>query len=113
MQVTRIKQTIREVLDEDKSFPERICTLFREQGITIVSIPNALSMTISTIVFAITGVTGGGRRGGGPPTSGSSPPKDEIALKQWLSKLPDAPRDLLESLLKHCLLLLEVLLLPS
>ena len=44
---------------------ERIRTLFREQGITILSILTALSMTISTIVIAITGVFGEG--GGGSP----------------------------------------------
>ena len=57
-QVARIKQTIEKVLDKDKSLAERICTLFREQGITIISILTALSMTISTIVLAITGVFG-------------------------------------------------------
>ena len=53
---------------------ERIRTLLREQGITIVSIITALSMTILTIVFTFKGVFGGG---GGPAASGSSPTKDE------------------------------------
>ena len=55
---------------------ERICTLFRKQGITIFSILAALSMTISTIVLAITGVFGGDR-GAGDPIS-----KDKGALKK-------------------------------
>ena len=38
-----------------RSAVERICTLFREQGITIFTILTALSMNISTIFFAITG----------------------------------------------------------
>ena len=59
---------------------ERICTLFREQGITIFSILTALSMTISTIVLAITGIFGGGGGAGG------SPSKDE----GWLDRLADA-----------------------
>ena len=63
----------------------RIRTLFCEQGITIVSILTALSMTVSTIVLAITGVFGGGRGGGS-----ASSPKDEGALKKWLSRLADA-----------------------
>ena len=62
---------------------ERIHTLFREQGITIFSILTALSMTISTIVFAITGVFEEGGAGG-------SPPKDEGVLKKWLDRLADA-----------------------
>ena len=55
-QVTRIKQTIEKVLDQNTSLAERIRTLFREQGITIFSILTALSITISTIALAITGV---------------------------------------------------------
>ena len=63
---------------------ERICTLVREQVITIISILPVLSRTISTIVFAITGVFGGGGGGGS-----ASPQKDEGALKKWLSRLAD------------------------
>ena len=59
-QVARIKQTLEKVLDQNTSLAERIRTLFREQGITIFSILTALSMTISTIVLAITSVFGGG-----------------------------------------------------
>ena len=55
-QVARIKQTLEKKFDKDASLAERICTLFKEQGITIFSILTALSMTISTIVLAITGV---------------------------------------------------------
>ena len=54
-QVARIQQTLEKVLDKDASLTERILTLFREQGITIISILTALTMTVSTIVFAITG----------------------------------------------------------
>ena len=59
-QVARINQTLEKVLDKDTSLAERIRTLFREQGITIFLILNVLSMTISTIVLAVTGVFGGG-----------------------------------------------------
>ena len=45
---------------------------------------SALSMTISTIVLAITGASVGGGRGG------DSPPKDEGVLKEWLDRLADA-----------------------
>ena len=36
-QVARIRQTIAKVLDQDTSLTEKICTLFCEQGITIIS----------------------------------------------------------------------------
>ena len=74
-QVARIRQTLEKVLDKNTSLAERIRTLFREQGITIFSILTALSMTISTIVLAITGVFGGGGDARG------STPKDEGVLK--------------------------------
>ena len=62
-QVARIKQTLEKVLGKDASWAERVHTLFREQGITISSVLTALSMTIATIVLAITGVFWGrGRR---------------------------------------------------
>ena len=44
------------MFDKNTSLAERIRTLFREQGITITSVLNALSTTVSTIVLAITGV---------------------------------------------------------
>ena len=84
-QVARIRQTLEKVLDQDTSSAERISTLFHEQDITIFSILAALSMTISTIVLAITSVFGGGGKG-----TGGSPPKDERVFKKWLDRLADA-----------------------
>ena len=80
-QVTRIKQTLEKVLDEDVPLVKRIRTLFKEQGITIFSTLNAFSMTIATIVLAITSVLGG--TGG----TGGSPSKDRGTLKKWLDRL--------------------------
>ena len=59
-QVARIKQTLVKIFDKDTSLAERIRSLLREQGIIILSILTAFSMTIATIVLAITGVFGGG-----------------------------------------------------
>ena len=82
-QVARIKQTLEKVLDKNTSLAERIRTLFREQGITIFSILTALSMTISTIVLAITDVLGGSRGTRGSPAKGRG------TLKKWLDRLAD------------------------
>ena len=89
-QVARIKQTLEKVLHKNASLAERIRTLFREPGITIFSILTDFSMTISTIVLAITGVFGGG---GG---TGGSPPKDKGVLKKWLDRLANALKRLAE-----------------
>ena len=84
-QVAKIRQTLEKVLDKDTSLAERIRALLREQGITITAILTALSMTISTTAFAITGVFGGGSGvAGGPPS------KDKGTLKKWLDRLADA-----------------------
>ena len=84
-QVARIKQTLQKVLDIDTSLAERICALFKEQGITIFSILTALSITISTIILAVTGVFEGCSRG-----AGGSPSKDKETLKKYLDRLEDA-----------------------
>ena len=83
-QVARIKKTLEKVVDKDTSLAERIRTLFKGQGITIFSILTALSMTISTIILDIMGVSVGGGGGGGPPI------KDRGILKKWLDRLADA-----------------------
>ena len=55
-QLARIKQTLEKVLDKNTSLAQKIRTLFHDQCITIFSVVTAFSMTISTIVLAITGV---------------------------------------------------------
>ena len=59
-QISRIKETITRVLEEDKTLGERIRTLFREQGITIVSVLTAFEMIIGVIVEAVIPTAGGG-----------------------------------------------------
>ena len=77
-QISRIRETLHRILHEDTTLGERIRTLFREQGITIVSILTALGMTISTIVLALTGGSGGGAAPPQPPGKGG--------VKDWLKK---------------------------
>jgi len=79
-QVSRIRETINRVLNEDTTLAERLRTLFREQGVTIASILTALGFIVSTVVLAFTG---------GAPASGTGPvpptPK-ESGAKEWLRK---------------------------
>ena len=74
-QISRIRETIRTILNEDTTLVERLKTLFREQGITIASVLTAIGMSISTIVLALTG-------GAASPTS-SPPPSD---VREWVKK---------------------------
>ena len=78
-QATSFKETIAKVLDKDTSLPEKIRTLFREQGITIASILTVIGMAIGVLVEALLPGGGGAISGGGEP-----PPKDEKGLKEWV-----------------------------
>ena len=75
-QISRIKETITKILDSDTSLAEKLRTLFREQGITLVAIITAIGMIISTIVVSLTG-------GGGAASSGGPPPKNNNKLIEW------------------------------
>ena len=75
-QISRIKETITKILDSDTSLAEKLRTLFREQGITLVAIITAIGMIISTIVVSLTG-------GVGAASSGGPPPKDNNKLIEW------------------------------
>ena len=78
-QISRIRETLHRILHEDKTLAERIKTLFREQGVTIVSILTALGMIISTIVLAIPG------GGAAAPTQPPQPP-GKGGAKEWIKK---------------------------
>ena len=77
-QFSRIRETIERVLNEDTTLAERLRTLFREQGVTIVSILTAIGMVVSTLVLALTGGSGGIP----PPT----PPAGKGGFKEWMKK---------------------------
>ena len=75
-QVSRIRETIQTILNEDTTLVERLKTLFREQGITIFSVLSAIGMAISTLVLAVTGGSGGATS---PDNSGGD-------AKKWIKK---------------------------
>ena len=79
-QVNRIKDTINKILKEDTTLGERIKTLFREQGITIVSVLTAFGMIIGVIVETFIPTT----RGTTSPSK--PPPKDAMGVKDWIKK---------------------------
>ena len=89
-QISRIRETIRTILNEDTTLVERLKTLFREQGITIASVLTAIGMSISTIVLALTG-------GAASPTS-SPPPSDSGSVREWVKKQLQHLSDLLKKL---------------
>ena len=72
------------VLNEDTTLAERVRTLFREQGVTLVSILTAVGMAISTLVLALTRSVGGG--GTVTPPSPPPAPSDKGGLREWPKK---------------------------
>ena len=80
-QISRIRETISRILHEDTTLAERVRTLFREQGVTLVSILTAIGMAISTLVLSLTGGASGGSVN--PPTP---PPSDKGGLREWAKK---------------------------
>ena len=77
-QINRIKESLTKIMKEDTTLGEKLKTLFKEQGITIVSILTAIGMTIGVIVEAI--IPGGG---GAAPTP-KPPPQNGV--KEWVKK---------------------------
>ena len=91
-QINRICESIRQLLHGDTTLAERIRTLFREQGITIVSILTAIGMAISTLMLALTG-------GGSVPVPLPTPrPPDKGDVKERIKKHLQALRCALANL---------------
>ena len=81
-QVSQIRDSILHVLDKNTTLAERVRTLFREQGVTIVSILTAIGLAISTLVLALTG----GGAAVAPVIPTPTPPADKAGLKEWAKK---------------------------
>ena len=78
-QINRIKETINKVLREDTTLGERLRTLFREQGITIISVLTAIGMIIGVIVEAVIPTSS-------PGPSHSPKSSDKQGVKEWIKK---------------------------
>ena len=74
-QFSRIRQTIDKIADGDRTLAERLKIVWREQGLTLVSVLTAVGMTISTLVLAL--LSTGGSGGGG---------KNPHKIKDWVKK---------------------------
>ena len=96
-QINQIKESITKFLDKETgTLGERIRTLFKEQGITIVSILTAVGMTIGVLIEALLGgpststPTSGGTSGGDKKGGAREWIKSKLkALLQLLGKLAD------------------------
>ena len=96
-QINQIKESITKFLDKETgTLGERIRTLFKEQGITIVSILTAVGMTIGVLIEALLGgpststPTSGGISGGDKKGGAREWIKNKLkALSQLLGKLAD------------------------
>ena len=93
-QITSFKEMIVKVLDKYTSLGEKIRTLFREQGITIVSILTAIGMAIGVFVEELLPGSAAAASGGG----GEPPPTDEKGLKEWVRNKLKALASLLRKL---------------
>ena len=83
-QINRIKETIHRITEDDTTLREKINTLFREQGITVISILSALTLLVSTIISSIVAGFRGSTTVPTPkPSPGPSPNKN---VKQWMKE---------------------------
>ena len=102
-QINQIRESITKLLDKETgTLGERIRTLFKEQGITIVSILTALGMTIGVLIEALLG---------GPststPTSQSTTTSDKKGgAREWIKNKLKALSQLLGKLADKALALL-------
>ena len=96
-QINQIRESITKFLDKETgTLGERIRTLFKEQGITIVSILTAVGMAIGVLIEALLGgpststPTSGGTSGGDNKGGAREWIKSKLkALSQLLGKLAD------------------------
>ena len=94
-QLYQIRESIMKFLDKETSLGERIRTLFREQGITIVSILTALGMTIGVLIEALLG---------GPSTTSTPTPQSTTTsdkkggAREWIKNKLKALSSLLGKL---------------
>ena len=82
-QINQIKESVTKFLDKETgTLGERIRTLFKEQGITIVSILTAVGITIGVLIEALLG----GPSTSTPTSSGTSGGDKKGGAREWIKK---------------------------
>ena len=94
-QINQIKESITKFLDKEMgTLGERIRTLFKEQGITIVSILTAVGMTIGVLIEALLG----GPSVSTPKSGGTSSGDKKGGAREWIKNKLKALSQLLGKL---------------
>ena len=94
-QINQIKESITKFLDKEMgTLGERIRTLFKEQGITIVSILTAVGMTIGVLIEALLG----GPSASAPISGGTSSGDKKGGAREWIKNKLKALSQLLGKL---------------
>ena len=94
-QINQIKESITKFLDKETgTLGERIRTLFKEQGITIVSILTAVGMTIGVLIEALLG----GPSASAPKSGGTSGGDKKGGAREWIKNKLKALSQLLGKL---------------
>ena len=94
-QIYQIRESIMKFLDKETGTPgERIRTLFKEQGITIVSILTALGMTLGVLIEALPG----GPSTSTPTSGGTSGSDKKGGAREWIKNKSKALSQLLGKL---------------
>ena len=94
-QINQIKESIKKFLDKETgTLGERIRTLFKEQGITIVSILTAVGMAIGVLIEALLGVPSASA----PKSGGTSGGDKKGGVREWIKNKLKALSQLLGKL---------------
>ena len=94
-QINQIKESITKFLDKETgTLGERIRTLFKEQGITIVSILTAIGMAIGVLIEALLG----GPSASAPKSGGTSGGDKKGGAREWIKNKLKALSQLLGKL---------------
>ena len=97
-QINQIRESITKFLDKETgTLGERMRTLFKEQGITIVSILTAVGMTIGVLIEALLG----GPSASAPTSGGTSGGDKKDGAREWIKNKLKALSQLLGKLTKH------------
>ena len=94
-QINQIKESITKFLDKETgTLGERIRTLFKEQGITILSILTAIGMAIGVLIEALLG----GPNASAPKSGGTSSGDKKGGAREWIKNKLKALSQLLDKL---------------